>query len=48
MSEVFGRLSTNTDAAAAASNADLVIEAIVENLKIKQDLFSALDKAAPQ
>jgi len=48
LSEVSGRLSVQTDAAAGASNADLVIEAIVENLKIKQDLFSALDKAAPQ
>lgn len=28
-------------------NADLVIEAVPENLKLKQDLFAALDKAAP-
>uniref|UniRef100_A0A671KHW2 3-hydroxyacyl-CoA dehydrogenase NAD binding domain-containing protein n=1 Tax=Sinocyclocheilus anshuiensis TaxID=1608454 RepID=A0A671KHW2_9TELE len=27
---------------------DLVVEAIVENLKVKQDLFGALDKAAPE
>lgn len=41
-------VSTSTDAAAAAQKSDLVLEAIVENLKIKQGLFSALDKAAPQ
>merc|ERR1711981_117952 len=33
-----------TDAHAASAQSDLVVEAIVENLKIKQNLFSDLDK----
>ena len=41
------RLSCTTDAEQAASQSDLVIEAIVENLEVKQKLFAALDKAAP-
>jgi 3-hydroxyacyl-CoA dehydrogenase len=45
--ETLGRLQLNTDAVKAVSNADLVIEAIVENLETKQRLFATLDKAAP-
>jgi len=37
-----------TDATKAVGDADLVIEAIVENLDTKQRLFAALDKAAPR
>jgi len=37
-----------TDAEKAVSNADIVIEAIVEKLEIKQQLFASLDKAAPR
>lgn len=48
LKETMGRLSISTDATAAAAQSDLVIEAIVENLEIKQKLFSALDEAAPQ
>lgn len=40
-------VSTSTDAAAVVQGSDLVVEAIVENLKIKQDIFSGLDKLAP-
>ncbi|KAL5018106.1 hypothetical protein ScPMuIL_003828 [Solemya velum] len=43
-----GRISTETDSSAAVKNADLVVEAIVENLAVKQELFSALDKSAPK
>lgn len=39
-----GRLSISTDSSASVANADLVVEAIVENLDIKQKLFSQLDK----
>ena len=48
ISDVVSRLSTQTDACEAVKNADLVTEAIVENLDIKKQLFSALDKAAPE
>jgi len=37
-----------TDAEKAVDNADLVIEAIVENLETKQRLFASLDRAAPR
>ncbi|XP_076150895.1 hydroxyacyl-coenzyme A dehydrogenase, mitochondrial [Alosa pseudoharengus] len=46
--KVMKNVSTSTDANSTVQNTDLVIEAIVENLKIKQGLFGALDKAAPQ
>ncbi|KAJ2700974.1 hypothetical protein FB645_004825 [Coemansia sp. IMI 203386] len=40
------RISTTTDQLQACSGADLVIEAIVENLEIKQKLFGSLDAVA--
>lgn len=46
--KVMKNVATTSDAKAAVQNTDLVLEAIVENLKIKQDLFSALDKIAPE
>ncbi|KAJ2488169.1 hypothetical protein IWW37_004975 [Coemansia sp. RSA 2050] len=46
--EVMSRVSLSTKPQEAVSRADLVIEAIVENLKVKQDLFAQLSKAAPQ
>ncbi|KAM4595039.1 hydroxyacyl-coenzyme A dehydrogenase, mitochondrial [Fundulus diaphanus] len=45
--KVLQNVSTATDPAAAAPTSDLVLEAIVENLKVKQDLFGRLDKLAP-
>lgn len=48
VADVFSRLSIHTDSAEAVKNADLVTEAIVENLDIKKKLFASLDKAAPQ
>ncbi|XP_054634591.1 hydroxyacyl-coenzyme A dehydrogenase, mitochondrial [Dunckerocampus dactyliophorus] len=41
-------ISTSTDTASAVQSTDLVLEAIVENLQIKQDLFTGLDKVAPE
>lgn len=40
-------LTLQTDANAAVKSADLVIEAIVENLDVKRKLFESLDKVAP-
>lgn len=48
VADVIGRLKTQTDAVEAVKQTDLVIEAIVENLEIKKELFAALDKAAPE
>ena len=42
------RVKTNTSAESAVSNADLIVEAIVENLDVKKKLFAALDKVAPK
>ncbi len=41
------RHTPGTDAAAAVTNADLAIEAVTENLALKQKIFSAMDAAAP-
>ncbi|KAF3852544.1 hypothetical protein NQZ68_006162 [Dissostichus eleginoides] len=40
-------VSISTDAGSVVQGTDLVVEAIVENLKVKQDLFGGLDKVAP-
>lgn len=45
--KTLANLQASTDTEAAVEKSDLVLEAIVENLKIKQDLFSKLDKIAP-
>lgn len=45
--KVLQNLSVSTDAGSVVQGSDLVLEAIVENLKIKQDLFGRLDKLAP-
>lgn len=44
----FGRMSFNTDLAAAAADADLVIEAIPEVAAIKIEFYEKLGKAAPE
>uniref|UniRef100_A0A8C5M0W9 Hydroxyacyl-coenzyme A dehydrogenase, mitochondrial n=1 Tax=Leptobrachium leishanense TaxID=445787 RepID=A0A8C5M0W9_9ANUR len=41
-------LSTSTDAAAVVHSTDLVVEAIVEKLDVKHELFKGLDKFAPE
>nr|XP_033494667.1 hydroxyacyl-coenzyme A dehydrogenase, mitochondrial-like [Epinephelus lanceolatus] len=45
--KVLQNVSTSTDAESVVQDTDIVVEAIVENLKIKQDLFGRLDKLAP-
>lgn len=47
MATTMGNLSLQTDSIAACKDADLVVEAIVENLDIKKKLFAALDEASP-
>lgn len=42
------RIGTNTDAVSASVKAELVVEAIIENLEIKKQLFASLDVVAPQ
>lgn len=48
ISETFAKIVTTTDAADAVADTDLVIEAIVENLAVKQALFRRLDDLAPK
>ncbi|HEU0300666.1 MAG TPA: 3-hydroxyacyl-CoA dehydrogenase family protein, partial [Longimicrobium sp.] len=43
-----GNLREATDLAAAAAEADLVIEAVPERMELKTEIFAALDRAAPQ
>lgn len=45
--EAFHRLNFSTDLEEAVAEADLVIEAVVENLEVKRKVFAALDEAAP-
>ena len=43
----FGRLTFSTDLLGAAATADFVVEAAVENLDVKRQLFADLDRVAP-
>jgi 3-hydroxyacyl-CoA dehydrogenase len=45
--DIMSRVQLTTDASNAASHADLIVEAIVENLEIKKSLFSTIAKVAP-
>jgi 3-hydroxyacyl-CoA dehydrogenase len=47
LKESLGRISTTTKLDGGGEKADLVIEAIVENMKVKHELFSKLDKLSP-
>ncbi|KAF9971789.1 hypothetical protein BGZ73_005171 [Actinomortierella ambigua] len=46
--KTMANVKTSTDSEGASKDADLIIEAIVENLETKQKLFNMLDKAAPE
>ena len=46
--DVQSRIKTNVDVNDAVKSTDLVIEAIVENLEIKQKLFQQIDRIAPK
>lgn len=45
--EVTGRIQGTTDITKAVSDADFVIEAVIENMGIKKDVFRKLDASAP-
>jgi len=45
--DIVSRISWTQSAEEAASTADLVVEAIVENLEVKKALFAKIDAAAP-
>ena len=47
MSATLNRLTLETDIALAAKTADVVIEAVPENIQLKLDVFSRLDRACP-
>lgn len=46
--EAFGRLSFTADLKKAASDADYIIEAAVEKLEVKREIFKQLDEIAPK
>ena len=47
MTQTLSRIQYVEDAARAAEKSDLVVEATVENMATKHELFSKLDKVAP-
>ncbi len=46
-SGALSRIRPTTDIADAAKGADLAVESVVENLSLKQDIFTKLDKLCP-
>ena len=48
MSTTLSRISYSESPEKAAESCDLVVEAIVENMATKQELFGKLDKCAPR
>lgn len=48
MAETLSRIKISLDTTGSVANSDLVIEAIVENMRVKHKLFTALDEAAPR
>jgi len=46
--ETLQRINGSSDLTGTVQSTDLVIEAIIENLKIKHELFSSIDKVAPE
>jgi 3-hydroxyacyl-CoA dehydrogenase len=48
LNDVTSRIKTSTNIEDAVRSTDLVIEAIIENLEIKQKLFKQIDQVAPK
>ena len=42
------RIKFDTSMSTAVKDADLVLEAVVENMELKHAIFKALDKIAPK
>jgi 3-hydroxybutyryl-CoA dehydrogenase len=47
MTQVLGRIRTTTELKEAAEHADIVVEAVVENMSVKQEVFRKLDEWCP-
>lgn len=45
--QIFSRLAGSSDLKKAVKDTDLVIEAVVENMKVKHELFSSIDDISP-
>lgn len=48
MDEILARIEPTLDLAVAARDADIVVEVIIENLKIKNELFNELSSLVPE
>lgn len=48
VTDASNRIQGTSNLTEAVKSTDIVIEAIIENMKIKHELFSTLDKAAPE
>ncbi|KAK7869465.1 hypothetical protein R5R35_008181 [Gryllus longicercus] len=48
ISETLSRIQTNVDLKSAVQKADLVLEAVVEKIEVKHELFSLIDNVAPE
>ena len=48
MSQTLSRIQYSDDPVSAATTSDLVVEAIVENMAVKKELFAKLDQSAPR
>ncbi len=48
MTQVLNRIRTTTDLKEAAEHADIVVEAVVENMSVKQEVFRKLDEWCPE
>ncbi len=48
LTDIQSRIKTNLNVNDAVKSTDIVIEAIVENLEIKQKLFQQIDRIAPK
>lgn len=48
VADALARITLTTEPNTAIADTDLLIEAIVENMRVKHKLFTDLDKAAPR